>query len=87
MLIPELEALYVVYPRKGGSWGVRAIPKCLIGFESKKPLPQSWGGKGAIELAKLTGVEDAIFCHKGLFICVTETKEGAIKLAEIALNA
>ena len=85
-LVPEPEALYVIYPRKDGSWGARAIPKHLIGFESKKSFPQSWGGKGAKELAKMTGVEDAVFCHKGLFICVAKTEEGALKLAKIALD-
>ena len=36
-------------------------------------------------LQKVTGVEDAVFCHKGLFLAVAKSKEGAIKLAELAL--
>lgn len=84
ILIPEPEALYVVYPRKEGNWGVRAVPQHLIGFELKKSLPQHWGGKSAKELVELTGVADAIFCHTGLFMCVAQTKEGAVRLAKIA---
>jgi len=36
-------------------------------------------------LQKITGVSDAFFCHKGLFLAVTGSKESAIKLAELAL--
>jgi len=86
-LIPKPEVMFVVYPRKTGDWGVRAVPKHLIGFETKKSFPQSWGGKNDQELAEVTGVEDAVFCHKALFLCGAKSKEGAIKLAEIALNA
>lgn len=87
VLIPEPEALYVIYPRKEGTWGVKAVPKNLIGFELKKPFPASWGGKAGKELAKITGVEDAVFCHNKLFVCSAKSKEGALKLAEIALNS
>lgn len=87
VLIPEPETSFVIYPRKEGVWGVKAVPKKLIGYELKKPFPQSWGGKAGSELAKLTGVEDAVFCHNKLFVCSAKTKEGAMALAKIALNA
>ena len=87
VLTPELETLYVIYPRKEETWGVRAVPKNLIGFELKKPFPQSWGGRDADELAKITGVADAVFCHNKLFVCSAKSQEGALALAEIALNA
>ena len=38
------------------------------------------------ELADVTGIEDAVFCHKARFIVIAKSKEGAIKLAEIALK-
>jgi len=38
-------------------------------------------------LAKVTGVPDATFCHNGRFLAVAKSKEGALKLAEIALLA
>ena len=50
-----------------------------------KPLPESWGGKQDEELAQATGVQDARFCHRGLFMITAKSKEGAIKLAELAL--
>lgn len=87
VLVPEPKTLYVVYPRKEETWGVRAVPKNLTGFELKKPFPLGWGGKSAGELAKVTGVSDAVFCHNKLFVCSAKTREGALKLAGIALDA
>lgn len=79
------DVLFVVYPRNDSRWGVRVVQDS--GFVSRKPFPANWGGKRDEELQKITGVSDAIFCHRGLFMAVAETKEGAKKLAEIALNA
>ncbi|MHB0978186.1 MAG: MYG1 family protein [Minisyncoccota bacterium] len=83
--IPEV--LYVVYPRKNGSWGVKSIRKKLGGFELRKPLPEAWLGKEGDALVEITGVPDALFMHKGRFLASAQSKEGAIKLAQIALNA
>jgi uncharacterized UPF0160 family protein len=87
VLIPLPEALYVVYPRYGDRWGLEVVPKNFVGFERKKPLPEAWAGKSDGELAEVTGVPDAIFCHNKRFLAVAGTKEGALKLAEIALNS
>ena len=38
------------------------------------------------EFEKITGVEGAVFCHRTLFMAVAKSKEGAIKLAKLALN-
>ena len=81
------EALYVVYPRKEGSWGVKAVRKDVNRFETRKPLPEAWLGKENEALAQVSGVSDALFMHKGRHLAAAESKEGAIKLAQIALNA
>jgi len=49
-------------------------------------FPESWAGKNGKELAEITGVEDAIFCHNARFICSAKSKEGAMKLAQMALE-
>ncbi|MFA4975118.1 MAG: MYG1 family protein [Candidatus Paceibacterota bacterium] len=78
--------LFVVYPREtSNTWGVEAIRKDFKSFENKKNLPTKWGGFRDEELQNITGVKDAVFCHKALFIAVAKTKEGAIKLAELAI--
>jgi uncharacterized UPF0160 family protein len=82
------EPLFVVYPRSTNNyWGVKAIRQDPKTFNSRRDLPASWAGLRAEELAKVSGVSDAVFCHKGLFMAVAKTKEGAIKLAELALGS
>lgn len=81
------EPLYVIYPRKNADWGVKAVKDDPKTFKNRKDFPASWGGKRGVELSEITGVSDAIFCHKGLFLSVAKSKVGAIKLAEIALES
>jgi len=50
-------------------------------------LPSAWAGLRDAELQKVSGVEDAVFCHRALFTAVARSKEGAIKLAQIALQS
>jgi uncharacterized UPF0160 family protein len=80
-----LETLFIVYPRTDGSWGVKAVRENVTSFKNKKSLPSSWAGLRDEELQKVTGVSDAIFCHRALFLAGAKSKEGAIKLAELAL--
>lgn len=50
----------------------------------KKPLPLEWAGKRDKELAAVTGIEDAIFCHSGRFIAVAKSLAGIKKMARLA---
>lgn len=86
VLIPT-DAHFVIRPRVGNTWGARAVPKESHSFELKKPFPTSWAGLRDEMLASVSGVKGALFCHRDRYMCVAKTKEGAIKLAEIALNA
>ena len=75
---------YCIYPDVTGQWRVQTV-KGSDG-EDIRSLPKEWGGLRAEELQTLTGVEDATFCHKNLFICGAETKEGALELARLAAS-
>lgn len=81
------EPLYVVYPRDKGMWGLRAVRSTLNGFDNRKDLPLAWAGKKDAELATISGVPDATFCHNGRFMAVAMSKEGAIALAKKAIEA
>ena len=78
------EPLFVIYGFEG-DWGVVAMRKEINSFENRKYFPKNWAGLKDEELQKITGVSDAIFCHRGLFLVGAKSKEGAIKLAELAL--
>ena len=50
------------------------------------PLPQEWAGLLGEELQKLSGIQGAVFCHKGRFVSVWETKEDAIAALDYILS-
>ncbi|VAW13233.1 hypothetical protein MNBD_BACTEROID05-267 [hydrothermal vent metagenome] len=82
------EPLYVVKPdhQNGGAWKVKAVRDIAVGFENRKDLPEEWAGRRGEELAEITGVPDAIFCHNKRWIAVAGSKEGALALAKLAVE-
>jgi len=80
------EAEVIVFPDEyGGSWIAQTIPS-KIGDLSPPLFPADWAGKRDKELVDVSGIETAVFCHKALFLCVAETKEGALEMADRALS-
>ncbi len=86
-LIVYPEPLFVVTPRQGGKWDLSTIGVEKNSFKARKDLPKSWAGLKNEDLQKVTGVDDAVFCHRALFLAVAESKEGILKLAELALKS
>ncbi len=85
ILIDYPEPLYLVFPRvEHNSWGVVAIKKEKGQYGNRKDMPAAWAGQRDSDFAKISGVPDAIFCHNKLFLAGAESKEGAVKLAQIA---
>lgn len=82
------DILYVVALGKINSelWRVLATRDNMHSFETRKKLPESWAGLKDKEFEKVSGIEGAIFCHRALFMAVANSRIGAIKLAEIALD-
>lgn len=80
------EALYIVYPSESGQWRIQAVPVELGSFEDKKSLPKQWAGLSGNELKEVTGIDDAMFCHNGLFIAGAESFESTMKMASMALQ-
>jgi uncharacterized UPF0160 family protein len=78
------EALYVIYPKRQG-FGLEAVPRALGTFDNRRDLPAAWAGLDGPELAALTGVGDALFCHAKRFLTVARSREGIERLAELAL--
>jgi uncharacterized UPF0160 family protein len=79
-------ALFVVMP-SGEHWKLRGIPPTLEErMKVRLPLPQDWAGLLDGDLKRVSGIAGAIFCHKGRFISVWETKEDVFKALEYALR-
>ncbi len=80
------EPLFAVRPNTDGKWRVTGVASKPNSFERRKDLPESWAGLRDEDLQKVTGVSDAVFCHNGRFLAVAGSREGAIKLAQMALD-
>lgn len=80
------EVMFIVC-RSNTNWKALAMRKEACSFENRKSFPEAWAGKRAKGLAEITGVPDAMFCHNALFMAVAGSKEGAMKLAKLALKA
>jgi len=83
------EPIYIVYPSGHSEiWKVEAIRKDFSTMDSRKLLPRSWWGflGNDPKLKEISGVKDVLFCHKNGFLSMAGSREGARKLAEIALS-
>lgn len=80
------KALYVVYP-SGGAWRIQTVPVELGSFEDRKSLPTPWAGLSDKALQDATGLDDAMFCHNGLFIGGAVSFESTMKMAAMAVEA
>lgn len=79
------EVLFVVSPSKqGDKWRVNAVQE--ESFKNKKNLPESWSGLRDEEFQAKSGVHDAIFCHRALFMAAARSREGAVALAKLAIE-
>lgn len=78
-------ALFVMYPKSDG-WAMQAVPREPGGFDNRRDLPEAWAGRSGAELAAITGVADAIFCHTRRFYVSAGSRDGIAALAELALR-
>lgn len=78
------EPLFIVYGEKK-DWSVVAMRESSNSFASREKFPAEWCGLRDEDFARKTGVVDALFCHKDLFLAGAKSKAGVIKLAELAL--
>ncbi len=86
ILAKRPEPLYVVHPQNG-TWRLYSVRDNPHLFVNRKDLPETWAGLRDAELTRVTGVRDAVFCHRNRFMAVAKSKEGAIALAKLALES
>ena len=80
------QALYMIYPSQSGQWRIQTVPVEPGSFEDKKSLPKEWAGLSNQALQQVTGIDDAMFCHNGLFIAGAGSFASTMKMASIALQ-
>lgn len=79
-------AKFVIMP-SGTHWKLRGIPPNLEErMKVRIPLPEEWAGLLEEDLRRVSGIKGAIFCHKGRFISVWETKEDALNALHYVLS-
>ena len=80
-------ALFVIMP-SGSHWKLRGIPPSYESrMQVRLPLPEAWAGLLENDLKRVSGIQGAVFCHKGRFTSVWETKEDALKALEYVLGS
>lgn len=80
------QALYMIYPSQTGQWRIQTVPVDPGSFENRKSLPKQWAGLSDETLKEVTGIDDAMFCHNGLFIAGAESFASTMKMAAMALE-
>jgi uncharacterized UPF0160 family protein len=79
-------ALFVIMPSEK-HWKLRGVPPDGENrMKVRRPLPAEWAGLIDVDLKKVSGIPGAVFCHKGRFISVWETKEDALKALAYVLK-
>ena len=84
------EIMYVIsLSSNGKAYAIQAV-KIKGGANSiknlRKPFPSTWAGLDRESLVKITGVSDALFCHRARFIASASTLEGALAMANKSIE-
>ncbi len=87
VLMKYPEPLFMVLPNTDGTWRLVGVSAKAHSFERRKDLPKAWAGLMNEQLAQVTGVSDAQFCHNGRWLAVARSKEGILALAKLAIQA
>ncbi len=66
---------------------IHTIPVSPDSFAARADLPEAWAGLRDAQLAAVTGVADAGFCHNGRFIASAKSYERIRAMAKLALQA
>lgn len=79
------EVLLVVCPDDpsvNDNWTATTVRKEYGTFEGRVKFPNEWLGLREEKLVEVSGITDAVFCHKGGFFFVAGSKEGVMQAVE-----
>jgi uncharacterized UPF0160 family protein len=80
-----MPVVFAVTPASNGNWMLDTMPPEPGSFAQRLPLPASWAGLQADELAAESGVPDAVFVHLRRFVGAARSRDGAVDMARKAL--
>ncbi len=78
LFVDHPEVLFVVFPDENSRWHAVAVRKSHDSFATKASFPDAWRALRDQELARASGIPDAVFCHKAGFLFVAGSREGAL---------
>lgn len=89
-LIPYEDVLAIVYPAddpdRGLLWKAGVVPTGEASFSDRAKFPAAWAGLRGSDLAEVSGLPDAVFCHKACWRFVAKSKESALKAAQSVIR-
>lgn len=77
---------FVIYPSKRGGYSWQVVPVSFDDQTARCHVPEEWWGADKDTLKELSGVEDAIFCHRNGFLGSCESVEGCQRMVEKAIE-
>ena len=83
--LSETQIAFVIFPSNRGGYCIQPQKK-EYSMNYKCSFPSSWLGLEGAELASVTGLESAIFCHKGGFLMTCGTLEDALEACRVSLR-
>lgn len=81
----DLPVLFTISPASNGNWMLDTMPPEPGSFAQRMPLPEAWAGLQADDLARESGVADAVFVHLRRFVGAARSREGALAMARRAI--
>lgn len=79
------DVLFVVYPLANHEWRLQVVQADHRSYRPRKALPVDWWGLMGVDFEQATKVQDAVFCHPNGYIAGARSREGVMRLAELAL--
>ncbi len=84
--VPHPDVVATVYKSidkdRGEVWKIAIVPTKVDRFDKRVSFPEAWLGLRDEELAKVSGIPDAIFCHSKNFRFVAASNESGLKATE-----
>lgn len=72
--------LFVRFPQRE-DWALATVRVSENNFTNKMDLPAAWAGLSGEDLAAVTSVPDAVFCHANRFLAIAKSRDGILEMS------